>query len=75
MGSDNKNPSQLGNPSLPKFEWKKATCVVCGESFDYLSKRRPATCRSGECRYRYHYKIDREQWADYQPSLFDSSPS
>ena len=56
---------------LPDFQWKTTTCEVCGCAFDYLSKRRPHTCRSGECRYKYHFNIDRRSWASYQPTLFD----
>lgn len=59
------------NASMPTLAWRKATCRVCGETFDYSSRRAPATCRSGECRYKYHYKIDTHKWADYQPTLFD----
>jgi len=57
--------------SIPQLVWRKATCRVCGETFDYSSRRAPATCRKGECLYKYHYKIEMETWADYQPTLFD----
>ncbi|MBD3333625.1 hypothetical protein GF356_12315 [candidate division GN15 bacterium] len=56
---------------LPDQPWRTATCCVCGRSFDYLTSRRPATCRDGECRYKYHYRIAPKTWANYQPSLFD----
>lgn len=57
--------------TLPKVDWKTATCEVCGEPFDYMGKRRPHTCQTGECRYKYHYKIEPKTWATYQPTLFD----
>ncbi|MDF1544376.1 MAG: hypothetical protein P1R58_04660 [bacterium] len=56
---------------LPQVDWHKATCTVCGRSFDYCSKRRPATCKNGDCLHKYHFQIDRTKWADHQPSLFD----
>jgi len=57
--------------SLPDYNWKKATCVVCGNTFDYLKAKRPPTCKNGECIHTYHYKIDPQTWAGYQPTLFD----
>ncbi|MEW6049754.1 MAG: hypothetical protein AB1644_01655 [Candidatus Zixiibacteriota bacterium] len=57
------------NIKLPDLPWKRNTCPVCGRSFQHLSRSRPRTCRSGECRYKYDYKIDRENWADYQPTF------
>jgi len=57
--------------TLPELSWKKATCTVCGDDFDYLSSRRPPTCRKGECKYKYEYKIDRGKWAVHQFSLFE----
>jgi len=57
---------------LDRDHWKTATCEVCGRSFDYLSPRRPRTCPDGECRYKYHYKIEPHSWASYQPTLFDA---
>jgi hypothetical protein len=60
--------SEIKMPDLP---WKRATCPVCGRSFLHLSKARPRTCKTGDCRYKYDYGIDREQWANYQPTLFD----
>ena len=59
--------------SLPKMNWKKATCEVCGEAFDYSSKRPPHTCKKGECKYKYEYKIDPQSWASHQPELFDDA--
>jgi hypothetical protein len=56
---------------LPPVQWRTATCPVCGQPFKYLSKNRPRTCRDGDCLYKYHYQIDRERWADYQPTFFD----
>lgn len=61
--------------TLPKVAWKTATCEVCGEPFDYMGKRRPHTCQTGECRYKYHYKIEPKSWATYQPTLFDAGDS
>ncbi len=48
------------------MNWQKATCEVCGASFDHLKKRRPHTCNNGECQYKYHYQVDRREWASYQ---------
>ena len=59
--------------SLPSLKWKQATCEVCGETFDYSSKRRPPTCKKGECKYKFEYKIDPQSWASHQPELFDSA--
>jgi hypothetical protein len=56
---------------MPKLDWKTTTCEVCGNSVDYLSKRRPKTCNNGECQYKFHYKINKSSWATHQPSLFD----
>ena len=61
------------SPSLPDMDWKQATCEVCGDSFDYSTKRRPHTCRKGECKYKYEYKIDEQTWASHQPGLFDDA--
>jgi hypothetical protein len=55
------------------MNWKQATCEVCGETFDYSNKRRPATCKKGECKYKYEYKIDPQGWASHQPGLFDDA--
>ncbi|MEE8575804.1 MAG: hypothetical protein V3T31_00985 [candidate division Zixibacteria bacterium] len=57
---------------LPVLGWKTATCEVCGEPFDYLNRKRPHTCRNGECLYAFRYRIKEEEWASYQPTLFDS---
>ena len=59
--------------SMPDLEWKQATCEVCGETFDYMKKRRPPTCQKGECKYKYEYKIDQQSWASHQPGLFDKA--
>ena len=56
---------------MPQQDWRKATCPVCGETFDYLGNRRPKVCRAPECKYKFQFKIDRDSWADFQPSLFD----
>jgi hypothetical protein len=61
------------SPSLPDLNWKQARCDVCGETFDYMSKRRPPTCKKGECKYKYEYKIDPQTWASHQPGLFDDA--
>lgn len=58
--------------TIPDLAWKRGTCCVCGKSFDHLNQRQPATCKDGDCRYKYRYKIDHSSWADYQPTLFDS---
>ena len=58
--------------SLPKLQWKTATCEVCGNPFDYLSQKRPKICKNGDCQYKYHYKINEKSWATYQPSFFDN---
>ena len=55
---------------MPSIAWKRATCVVCGQTFDYLSARRPPTCNMGECRYKYHYGVEKNGWANHQPDLF-----
>lgn len=60
-----------GKITLPKLIWKKTTCEVCGETFDYNGKRRPHTCKNGECLYKYQYQIKTDQWASHQPTLFD----
>lgn len=59
--------------TLPDLDWKTTTCVVCGQPFDYLGKRRPRTCKNGRCRYIHHYRIAPETWANHQLSLFDRS--
>ena len=64
-------PAESGRIKLPEFSWQTATCPVCGETFDYLSRRRPRTCNTGECRYKYHYGVDKKDWASYQPTLFE----
>lgn len=64
-----------GKISLPKLDWKKATCEVCGETFDYTGQRRPHTCKKGDCKYKYQYKIESETWARHQPTLFEKSDS
>ncbi|HOD67447.1 MAG TPA: hypothetical protein PK186_12320 [candidate division Zixibacteria bacterium] len=56
--------------SLPDLNWKTATCVVCGKPFDYHG-RKPKTCRDGNCRYRFEYKIEPDKWAGRQKTLFD----
>ncbi|MFH1686716.1 MAG: hypothetical protein ABIE70_04255 [bacterium] len=56
---------------MPELAWRRGTCPVCGEGFDYLNQRQPSTCNNGDCRYRYRYKIEPSSWADYQPTLFD----
>jgi len=58
---------------LPKFQWKRTTCVVCGKSFEYSSARAPRVCRDGTCRYKFEYSVDRNNWADYEPDLFRDS--
>jgi len=55
----------------PDLIWRRTTCRVCGKGFDYSSRRAPAVCRDGDCRYKYHYKIEPQTWADHQPTLFD----
>ena len=57
--------------NLPKINWKSSVCEVCGETFDYMSKKRPKVCKKGECQYKYHYNIDRHSWAGHQFSLFE----
>ena len=57
--------------TLPKLDWKKGVCEVCGESFDYITNRRPHTCKKGECKYKFEYKIKPETWVNHQFSLFD----
>jgi len=59
-------------PEIPDLPWRKATCEVCGASFDYLKRRKPHTCNRGECRYKFENEIDRTSWASYQPTLFDA---
>ncbi|MCK4633156.1 MAG: hypothetical protein KAT79_07770 [candidate division Zixibacteria bacterium] len=61
--------------SLPKLSWQRSVCEVCGKAFDYPGKRKPHTCNSGECRHKYHYKIDPTTWASYAPTLFDVTTS
>ena len=56
---------------LPTLVWRRATCEVCGEPFDYLSRKRPHTCKKGDCLYKYEYKISPHTWAGYQPTFFD----
>lgn len=56
---------------LPKLNWQKTSCEVCGKTFDYLTKKRPRICKNGDCQYKFHYKIDETKWASYQPGLFD----
>ena len=56
--------------TLPKLDWKKGSCTVCGESFDYCARKKPATCKKGECLHKFHYRIDQDKWADFQPDLF-----
>ncbi|MFQ5499575.1 MAG: hypothetical protein ACE5FH_07875 [Candidatus Zixiibacteriota bacterium] len=63
--------AKIDKLTVPKLYWQKATCVVCGNSFDYISMRRPRTCNNGDCRHAYHYKIDPHLWASYQPTFFD----
>ena len=64
-------PEKKDRLTLPEFDWKTSVCAVCGDSFDYLGKRRPATCKNGRCRYIYHYRIKPTTWANQQLSLFD----
>lgn len=64
-------PDIDNSPRLPKLDWKHATCDVCGQTFDYISRRRPHVCKRGECRYKFEYKIEPQKWASYQPTLFD----
>jgi len=59
------------SPKLPSMDWKSATCEVCGEVFEYFGKKRPHTCKNGDCRYRYEHQIEPKTWASYQPNLFD----
>ena len=59
--------------TLPSLDWKSATCEVCGKTFDYLGKRRPHTCKDGNCRYMYEHKISPEKWASHQPGLFETT--
>lgn len=60
-----------GKINLPKLNWKKATCEVCGQSFDYTGQRQPRTCKNGDCLYKFQYQINTDQWASHQPTLFD----
>jgi len=59
--------------TLPKLDWKTATCEVCGKAFQYFGRVRPHTCKDGDCRYKYKHRIDPHTWASYQPNLFDST--
>jgi|GEM_PF-5973168 len=71
MSESSDRHATVPTPQMPRFQWRQATCQVCGQVFDYLGNRRPRVCRSPECRYKYQFKIDRDRWADYQPTLFD----
>ncbi|MBU0982498.1 MAG: hypothetical protein KKA42_01410 [candidate division Zixibacteria bacterium] len=62
---------QKSEIKLPDLDWKKATCEVCGESFEYLGKRSPRICKNGDCRYKHKHRIEPSSWACYQPTLFD----
>ena len=55
---------------MPDLDWKVGECEVCGKPFKFLGKRKPHTCRDGECRYKFDYKISPENWASHQPDLF-----
>ena len=66
--TDTANPTA----TLPNLNWKKASCEVCGETFDYIKKRRPHTCNKGDCQYKYQYRIDEDTWATHQPDLFEA---
>lgn len=57
---------------LPQLNWKKTKCEVCGNEFDYFTSKRPRVCKNGDCKYKFHYKIDQKSWAGYQPTLFDT---
>ena len=65
--------NSLPKLTLPDLDWKTATCEVCGKPFDYLGKRRPHTCKDGNCRYVYANKINPDKWATHQPGLFETS--
>ena len=56
---------------LPKLHWRRGTCEVCGESFDYLGKRQPHTCKNGDCLYKYRFKIEPDRWFSHQPTFFE----
>jgi len=58
---------------LPQLNWKQATCEVCGKEFDYFTPKRPRVCKNGDCKYKFHYKIDEKSWVSYQPTLFDTN--
>ncbi|HKK21115.1 MAG TPA: hypothetical protein VJ983_06560 [candidate division Zixibacteria bacterium] len=58
--------------TLPQLNWKKATCEVCGDNFDYIGKKRPHTCKKGECLYKFQYNINPQTWASHQPGLFEA---
>lgn len=32
-----------------KLVWRKASCPICGEGFDYIHAPKPKTCGSFEC--------------------------
>ena len=66
-------PTDRPRLSLPQLDWKTATCRVCGNSFDYLGKRRPPTCKNGDCRYRWEHRINPHTWAGHQIGLFEPS--
>nr|MBN2276111.1 hypothetical protein [candidate division Zixibacteria bacterium] len=70
--AEKKQPQKI-QPKLPDLEWKTAVCEVCGEIFEYFAKKKPHTCKNGECRYRFDHKINPHTWASYQPTLFDVS--
>lgn len=47
---------------MPKIDWNTSSCPVCGNSYDWLSKK-PKTCSQMECIYKYQHKIDVHLWA------------
>lgn len=51
----------MSKVKLPKIDWKTAVCPVCGSSHDYI-RRKPRTCKNGECIHKYQFKIDVENW-------------
>lgn len=66
--------NKRSDAKLPKLDWKRTTCPVCGRTFEYSSKRAPKVCRDGTCRYKFEYQIDPTSWASYEPDLFRDSP-
>ena len=35
-------------------EWQKATCPICGETYEYLAEYKPATCPKFTCLQEGH---------------------